>query len=75
MGFNHTNLRGLEKVNGKHSLIMLVYNIKRTMNILGVTDLIQRLKNWNSPYKRNDFVLFLGFVLSRNGSTYLSHKS
>jgi hypothetical protein len=23
-----------------------------------VTDLIQRLKNWNSPYKRNDFVLF-----------------
>ena len=57
-GFNHTNLRGLEKVNGEHSLIMLVYNIKRTMNILGVTDLIQRLKNWNSPYKRNDFVLF-----------------
>lgn len=62
-GFNHTNLRGLEKVNGEHSLIMLVYNIKRTINILGIPDLINRLKNWKSPYKRKDFALFfrLGF--------------
>jgi hypothetical protein len=29
-GYNHTNLTGLEKVNGEHSLIMLVYNIKRS---------------------------------------------
>jgi transposase len=56
-GFNHTNLRGLVKVNGEHSLIMLVYNIKRTMNILGVPDLIQRLKNWKSPYKKGVFAL------------------
>ena len=32
-GYNHTNLIGLEKVNGEHSLIMLVYNIKRAINI------------------------------------------
>ena len=50
-GYNHINLTGLEKVNGEHSLIMLVYNIKRTMNILGVPDLIAKLKNWKSPYK------------------------
>ena len=56
-GYNHTNLTGLEKVNGEHSLIMLVYNIKRAMNILGVADLIAKLKNWKSPYKRK--VLFL----------------
>jgi hypothetical protein len=32
-GYNHhTNLTGLE--NGEHSLIMLVYNIKRSINIL-----------------------------------------
>jgi hypothetical protein len=31
---------------------MLVYNIKRTMNILGVPDLIAKLHAWNSPYKR-----------------------
>ena len=55
-GYNHTNLTGLEKVNGEHSLIMLVYNIKRAMNILGVVDLIAKLKSWKSPYKRK--VLF-----------------
>ena len=31
---------------------MLVYNIKRSINILGVPDLIAKLKAWNSPYKR-----------------------
>ena len=56
-GYNHTNLTGLEKVNGEHSLIMLVYNIKRAINILGVADLIAKLKTWKSPYKRK--VLFL----------------
>ncbi|PKB15281.1 IS1182 family transposase [Flavobacterium sp. 5] len=50
-GYNHTNLMGLEKVNGEHSLIMLVYNIKRSINILGVPELIAKLKKWNSPYK------------------------
>lgn len=56
-GYNHTNLTGLEKVNGEHSLIMLVYNIKRSINILGVPDLIAKLHKWNSPYKAK--VLFL----------------
>lgn len=56
-GYNHTNLKGLEKVNGEHSLIMLVYNIKRAVNILGVAELIAKLKTWKSPYKRK--VLFL----------------
>jgi hypothetical protein len=51
-GYNYTDLVGLEKVNGEHSLIMLVYNIKRSMNILGVPDLIAKLQAWNTPYKR-----------------------
>ena len=54
-GYNHTNLTGLEKVNGEHSLIMLVYNIKRSINILSVPELIALLKNWNSPYKAKVF--------------------
>jgi transposase/transcription elongation factor Elf1 len=57
-GYNHTNLTGLEKVNGEHSLIMLVYNIKRSMNILGVPELIDKLKKWNSPYKRKVHFVF-----------------
>lgn len=57
-GYNHTNLTGLEKVNGEHSLIMLVYNIKRSINILGVPDLIAKLKKWNSPYKTKGCLCF-----------------
>lgn len=56
-GYNYTDLVGLEKVNGEHSLIMLVYNIKRSINILGVPDLVARLKTWNNPYKRKDLFL------------------
>lgn len=56
-GFNHTNLRGLQKVNGEHSLIMLVYNIKRTINILGLKELLEKLKNWLPIYKGKAIVL------------------
>jgi hypothetical protein len=36
---------------------MLVYNIKRSINIPGVPDLIAKLKKWKSPCKA--IVLFL----------------
>jgi hypothetical protein len=56
-GYNYTDLIGLEKVNGEHSLIMLVYNIKRSINILCVPDLIAKLQAWNTPYKRKGLFL------------------
>ena len=40
------------KVNEEHSLIMLVYNIKRTINILGMPDLLEKLKNWTPNYDK-----------------------
>jgi hypothetical protein len=43
-GYNHTNLTGLES-KWRTQPIMLVYNIKRSINILGVPDLIAKLKN------------------------------
>ena len=72
-GYNYTDLAGLEKVNGEHSLIMLVYNIKRSINILGVPDLIAKLQAWNTPYKRKglfftkttNLKLFLASIISR----------
>jgi transposase len=51
-GFNHTNLRGLEKVNGEMALIMTVYNIKRSINVLGIDEILEKLKNWTPDYKR-----------------------
>jgi len=49
-GYSYTNLKGLKKVNGEWSLIMTVYNIKRTANILGIADLIARIKAWEPKY-------------------------
>lgn len=50
-GYNHTNLKGLEKVNGEMALIMTVYNMKRTINILGMEKLLKKIKNWKPNYK------------------------
>lgn len=50
-GYSYTDLNGLEKVNGEHSLICLVYNIKRSINILGMSELLKKLKNWTPNYK------------------------
>ncbi|MFT3919608.1 IS1182 family transposase [Cloacibacterium sp.] len=65
-GYNYTDLIGLEKVNGEHSLIMLVYNIKRSIKILGVRDLIAKLQKWNSPYKRKGLFLLKVTYLKLN---------
>ena len=51
-GYNHTNLKGLEKVNGEMALIMTVYNMKRTINILGISNVLEKLKNWKPNYKK-----------------------
>jgi radical SAM protein with 4Fe4S-binding SPASM domain len=50
--YNYTNLIGLEKVNGEWSLIMLVYNMKRTMSLLTMPDLLKKLSAWKPNYKR-----------------------
>jgi len=50
-GYNYTNLRGLEKVNGEMALIMTVYNIRRVLNILGIEELMAQLKVWKPDYR------------------------
>ena len=66
---------GLEKVNGEHSLIMMVYNIKRTINILGIPDLIAKLKKWNSPYKAKIlFLLKTGVFKAKYNSQFLFYE-
>ncbi len=51
-GFGFTDLRGLKKVNGEFALIMTVYNFKRTINLLGIEDLTEKIKNWKPDYSR-----------------------
>jgi len=50
-GYSYTNLKGLEKVNGEMAFIMTVYNFKRCMNILGIENMIAKIKNWKPNYK------------------------
>ena len=52
-GYYYTNLKGLKKVNGEWSLIMTVYNMKRTLNILGFDKLMEKLHAWKPKYKKN----------------------
>ncbi len=42
----------IQKVNGEMSLIMIVYSIKRTINILGLQNLIANLIKWTLDYKK-----------------------
>ena len=38
LGWSHYLVRGLEKVSGENALIMLTYNFRRLLNIIGVND-------------------------------------
>lgn len=42
-GYNHTLLRGIEKVKGEFSIIMLCYNFRRVISILGIKGLKEAL--------------------------------
>ena len=52
LGYTHTLLKGLQKVNGEMNMIMLCYNFMRTKNILGFDDMLQALKNWKPNYRK-----------------------
>jgi hypothetical protein len=42
--YSYTLVKGLEKVGGEFDIICLCYNIRRSVSILGVKELIERLK-------------------------------
>jgi len=67
-GYNHTNLRGLAKVNGEMALIMTVYNMKRAMNIMGIEKLLEKLKKWKLDYAKASFISFIRAILRRSGN-------
>ena len=64
-GSHHTNLIGLSKVNEEFALIMTVYNMKRCMNILGIEDLLKKIKKWVPNYKGITFAFLKTRPLER----------
>lgn len=51
LGYTYTLVKGIKKVNTEMSIIFTVYNIRRAMSILGVEELISRLKAKKSAGK------------------------
>jgi transposase len=51
LGYTHTLVKGLEKVNGEFNLIMFCYNFLRTKNILGFNGMQKALANWKPNYE------------------------
>jgi transposase len=49
-GYTYTLLKGKEKVNGEFALIFACYNLKRVLSILGVKEVIKRLKRLFSHF-------------------------
>lgn len=47
-GYTYFLTRGLESVNTEASLICLAYNLKRLINIMGVRELIEKIKGGNA---------------------------
>jgi len=49
-GYSYTLLRSIKKVNAEMAIIFTMYNLRRTISVLGVTDLLNRLKKWKPVF-------------------------
>jgi hypothetical protein len=45
-GYTYTLLKGIKKVNTEVAIIFTMYNFRRAITILGVTEMLNRLKKW-----------------------------
>jgi hypothetical protein len=72
-GYNHTNLRGLAKVNGEMALIRTVYNMKRAITIIGIEKLMEKLKTWKPNYPKATMPTQKRAILSLLNEPYFSN--
>ena len=62
LGYTHTLLKGLQKVNGEFNLIMFCYNFLRTKSILGFEKMLQAINNWQPDYSKIVCALKTAFI-------------
>jgi transposase len=68
-GYTHTLVKGRQKVDGEMNLIALVYDLKRTMNIMGIDKLLNALKTWTPDYRKALYIIkrvFMRHIFSSN---------
>ena len=71
-GYTYTLLKGIKKVNGEMAIIFTMYNIRRAMSILGVKELIDRLKAKKAANKAQKSVLLRCFALYSTTDTAMA---
>jgi transposase len=60
-GYSYVLLKGLQKVDAEVNLMALVYDLKRTFNILGFATMQKALKGWTPDYKKVSGAAKTGF--------------
>jgi len=70
-GYSYTLLRTLKKVNGEVAIIFTMYNLRRTISILGVTELLNRLKKWKPIFYSLKMGLIRSLFIKQNFAKYL----
>jgi transposase len=64
-GYSYTLLRSIKKVNGELAIIFTMYNLRRAISILGVPELINRLRKWKSVFYPFQGVLIEALFVNR----------
>lgn len=49
-GYSYTLLQGIKKVNAEVAIIFTMYNLRRVISVLGVQELLARLKKWEPAF-------------------------
>jgi len=45
-GYSYTLLKSIKKVNGEMAIVFTMYNFRRAITLLGVTEMLNKLKKW-----------------------------
>ncbi|SRR6266498_26475 len=72
-GYSYTLLRSIKKVNGEVAIIFTMYNLRRVISILGVTELLSRLRKWKAFFYSFKSALIGALSGKLNIVTYLTN--
>ena len=59
-GYTYILMKGLQKVDGEMNLIMLVYNLRRTLSLVGFEKMLAAINNWIPDYRKVFYFLQKG---------------
>jgi len=71
-GYSYTLLKSIKKVNGEMAIILTMYNFRRAISILGVTEMLTRLKKWKPVSFFSNMGLLKPFYQRQFVEIYLS---